>query len=296
MTTSMTLQDRAVLTVLRVGSWGARAVDREVTEEVSEQHKAEQDAGTYHKQLIAKRFLKPVKTIAGLAQRTHKTLTLPWEDNGPRILSTVGYKNYTEQMRMLRLKYEHAATEFAANFDEYVKEAKVRLGTMYDPEDYKGTDNVKERFYLDVEIKAVPEAKDFRAKLSDQAVKAIVKDIEARADERLKTAMNDVYERILKVTGHLVDKLKNYEPPTGKGKGNMGKNFQDSTVYNVKELVDILPDLNLTDDPRLVTLQKQLADELLEHSPEILKTDPKVRADVARKADKIYNKVKGFLA
>jgi hypothetical protein len=76
----------------------------------------------------------------------------------------------------------------------------------------------------------------------------------------------------------------------------MGSNFHDSTVYNIKELADILPALNLTGDPRLVQLQQQLVDELVEHSPEILKMDPKLRSDTARKAEKIFNKVKGFLA
>jgi hypothetical protein len=94
----------------------------------------------------------------------------------------------------------------------------------------------------------------------------------------------------------MVERLKNYSPPTGKGKGQMGVNFQDSTVYNIKELADILPALNLTGDPRLVELQVQLEDELVAYSPEILKSDAKARSDTARKAEKIYAKVKGFLA
>jgi hypothetical protein len=108
--------------------------------------------------------------------------------------------------------------------------------------------------------------------------------------------MNDVYQRIMDVTGHMVERLKNYKPPTGKGKGEMGVNFQDSTVYNIKELADILPALNLTGDHRLDTLRQRLLDDLVEHSPEILKADPKIRSETARKAEKIYSKVKGFLA
>lgn len=293
------LTERAVLSALHIGGYSARAVDREVTEETAERHKADtKDAGTYSKQLIAKRYLEPINKEARLATRTHKLLTSPWEDNGPRILSNTGYTYYTEQMRLRRLAYMAKAKEFEAIYatGEPEREAKPRLGTMFNPDDYPDVSDLMQRFYLDVEIKAVPDSGDFRSKLSDATVKAIVKDIERRTDERLQGAMNDVFNRILKVTGHMVDKLKNYEPPTGRGKGEKGNDFQSSTVYNIKELADILPALNLTGDKRLDDLQQRLLDDLVEHSPEILKSNPKLRSETARKAEKIHSKVKTFLA
>jgi hypothetical protein len=292
------LSERATLAVLHLGSYGARAVDREVTDDTTSRYKAEsKNAGSFSKQLIGKQYLDPVFKSGRLATSTHKLLTLPWEDKGPRILSNSGYVFYTEQMRLRRMDYMAKARAVTEQWDEAVAEAKVRLGNMYNPEDYPASaGDVLNRFTFDVEIKGVPESGDFRSKLSDASVKAIVKDIERRSEQRLEAAMNDVFTRVLEVTGHMVDRLKNYSAPTGKGKGQMGSNFHDSTVYNIKELADILPALNLTGDPRLVQLQQQLVDELVEHSPEILKMDPKLRSDTARKAEKIFNKVKGFLA
>lgn len=291
------LSERAILSALHVGVWSGMAIDRDVTEEVSENHKADlKDAGRYNKRLISPVFLKPTSRVQSVARRTHQILTLPWEDNGKRILSTTGHKHYTEQMRLLRLQFDAAVREFLSKFDDAVKEAKPRLGTMFDVEEYPTAAEVKDKFWFDVEITGVPEAGDFRAELSDASVKAIVKDIERRADDRLQAAMNDVFERILKVTGHMVERLKNYTPPTGKTKGEKGSNFQDSTVYNIKELADLLPALNLTGDKRLDDLQQRLLSDLVEHSPEILKSNPKIRSETARKAEKIYSKVKGFLA
>jgi len=291
------LSERAVLSVLHIGAYSGVAVDREVTEDTAARYKADAlDSGTYTKRLVAKAFIDPVRKSAGLATRTHKVLTLPWEDRGPRILANTGFQYYTEQMRIRRLDYEAKAKEFAHRWDDAVKEAKSRLSGMFKPEDYDTGAEVLQRFYLDVEIKGIPEAADFRAKLSDGAVKAIVKDIERRADQRLEAAMNDVFHRVLDVTGHMVERLKNYQPPTGKAKGEKGVNFQDSTVYNIKELADILPALNLTNDKRLDELQQRLLADLVEHSPEILKANPKIRSETARKAEKIHNKVKSFLA
>jgi len=292
-----TLQERAMLSVLHIGAYTGRKVDKEVTEDTADRYKADkQDSGTFSKQVVGKAFLKPVQQSASLATRTHRVLTLPWEDKGPRILSNTGYQYYTEQMRLRRLDYMAKAKDFASQWDQCVREAKGRLGNMFNGDDYPAASEVLDAFSFDVEIKGIPAAQDFRAKLSDSAVKAIVKDIERRSDERLQGAMKNVFQRIIDVTGHMVERLKNYKPPTGRDKGEKGVDFQSSTVYNIKELADILPALNLTGDKRLDALQQQLVDELVEHSPEILKSNPKLRSETQRKAEKIHSKVKTFLA
>lgn len=289
-----TLSERAMLATLHAGSWGGSMADKEVTEEVNASYKAEKDAGRYSKQLIARKFLTHVSSKVGLAQRTHKILTLPWEDGGTRILSTSGYFGYVEAMRLQRLTIEAAAKGFVADFPTYVAEAQTRLGTMFNPDDYPDAESVRKKFYIDVEIKPVPEAADFRAKLSDASVKAIVKDIEKRSAQRLEQAMNDVFLRVADVTGKMVERLRSYEP-SKEGEKSSGR-FRDSLVTNIKELADLLPGLNITADPRLDQLQQQLLDDLVEHSPEVLRSDAKVRKRVSDKAERILKKVNSFLA
>ena len=289
-----TLSERAVLTSLHIGAWSGRAHDPDVTQEVSDSHKADaKDAGRYSKQLVASRFLKHVGSVINEARTAHKVLTLPWNDDGTRILSTTGYQDYTERMRLLRLKFEGAVSEFAAMMPEYIKEAESRLGTMFDPEDYPTEESVKAKFWFDVEINKVPEAGDFRAKLSDATVKAIVKDIEKRADQRVETAMKDVWQRIYDVSQKMAERLKEYQPKAGDQKSQ--GTFRDSLVYNVMELANNLDSLNITEDQQLRDLKKRLMDELVEHSPEILRADPAARSQTMRKAEAIAKKAKSFL-
>jgi hypothetical protein len=67
-------------------------------------------------------------------------------------------------------------------------------------------------------------------------------------------------------------------------------------VFNITQLADILPSLNLTNDKRLIALQDQLVNELTVYAPPVLKADAQKRSETCRKAEKIYDKVKGFLA
>ena len=291
---SNTFQERAILATLHVGAWSGHCFDRSVTDEISQLKKAEDHAGRYNKRLVASHFMQPVMSVEGTARRIHKQLTLPWEDNGTRILATPGYMAYTGEMRLLRIKYEAAVTQWAKGMPQYIEEAKVRLGKMFNAEDYPDVKDVTAKFWFDVEVKQVPESKDFRAKLSNDAVKEITHDIEKRTNDRLEMAMNEVFSRIAGLTAHMVDKLKNFQPAVGDKK--IESNFRDSMVWNIKELAELLPALNLTNDKRIEDLRLSMLNDLTVHSPVILKADPKVRSETARKAEAILKKVNSYMA
>jgi hypothetical protein len=288
------LNERTVLTCLHIGSYNGKAVDREITEEVSEQHHADlKDAGRYSKQLIATKFLKPVTSKISNARRIHRLLTLPWDDDA-RILSNTGFNQYTETMRLQRLGVEAAAAEFVAHWAEFINEARTRLGNMFSYEDYPVAEVVGKKFYVDVEIKPVPAAGDFRAELSDAHVKAVTKDIERRTEERLGRAMDDVFERIQDATSKMVEKLRAYKPRVI-GEANEGV-FRDSLVYNLRELAELIPALNITNDKRLDELHTRLLADCTKHEPDELREDEKLRRKTADAAEKILAKVNSYLA
>src|ERR1700721_3487148 len=262
---SLKLGERAMLASLHRGIWSGQKHDRQVTEDTAEAHKADlKEAGRYNKQLISRKFLAKVGSKMTVARQTHRILTLPWDDEGTRILSAQGYQNYTTSMRTCRLGVEAAAGKFIKNYPEYIRQAKVLLGNLFNEQDYPGAEELKKKFYLDVEIKPIPEAGDFRTKLADNTVKAITKDIERRTNERIEAAVNDVFARIVDVTGKMAERLGNYEPHTGEEKAS--GLFRDSLVYNVSELADLIPSLNILEDPRLPALAAQLKAGLVDHS------------------------------
>jgi len=288
------LSERVMLASLRIGSWSGTLFDGNVTEEVSERHNAEKGAGRYNKQIVSRKFLHPVTSKIAAARTAHRVLTLPWLDDGPRALYCPTYAQYAQTMRIARQDVQAAASEVAAHRGEAMAEARQRLGSMFEEKDYPSADEIKERYYVDAEISPMPEAQDFRAKLSDDAVKAITKDIERRSADRLERAVADVYQRVGQVVQKMSERLKMYEP--GVGEEPAKHTFRDTLIYNVKEVADLIPLLNITGDPALDKLAKQLCDDLVEYSPEELKCNDKIRQQTAAKADKIFNKVKKYMA
>jgi len=285
------LAERAMLVTLRISSWSGMMLDKEVTEDVNESYKADKEAGRYNKRLVAASFLKGVSQTHTKARKTHKLLTLPWEDDGTRILGSVGYINYVTLMKDIHRKIDIQVKEFLTMREDYIRDGSKRLGKMFDADDYPSTDEVRDKFDFDLEYNKVPDAADFRVALGDESIKAIIKGIEMRTNKRLQNAMDDVFERIEKTVSHMVEKLRAYQPEAGKRADTI---IRDSIVQNIFELTRVLPILNITNDPRITELEKRLTADLVA-SPVMLRTDAKLRAVTLSKADAILKKVQSYM-
>lgn len=299
MTTDTTpkLAERSMLVTLRLGIWSGQAVDRDVTEEVSENNNADlKEAGRYSKQLVNKRFFTDINRAANVARRTHQLLSLPWDDGGRRILAAQGHQHYTEQMRLHRLMFTAKAKEFCdpEKVEEYVKEARPRLGDMFDVEDYPSAGDLSAKFTWDLEIGGVPEAADFRTKLSDATVKAVTKDIERRSQERLERAMGNVFRRVYDVAAKMNERLRAYKV-ADEGSKEKRTIIQNVLVSNAVELADLIPSLNVTGDPKIDELAQRLKADLGEHSSEVLTTDERLRRKTADKAEAIMKRVQRLM-
>lgn len=286
------LTERAMLATLHISSWSGNMLDREVTDSVHEGFKAAKEAGRYNKRLVASQFFAEVSKSHSYARTIHRLYTLPWDDDGTRVLANNGYLNYVAKMKEAERGVSIAVKNFLVSPDEYVKEGRVRLGQMFDIEDYPDTATLKRKFKFDVEIKPMIKATDFRVKMSDDTTKAIIKDIERRTNERLEKAVKEVFERVADTVGHMKERLKEYTANPDSRKGII----RDTVVYNINDLADMMPALNITGDPRIDELAAQLKAELVEFSPEILRHDASTRKQVISKADKLLKKVKAYMA
>src|SRR5574340_1123555 len=80
------LQQLAMLASLNISMWTARKYDRKVTTEATRSHGAAEDAGRFNKLLVPKTAIQPLEQAAGAARREHDEWTLPWGNNGERLL------------------------------------------------------------------------------------------------------------------------------------------------------------------------------------------------------------------
>jgi len=287
-----TLSDRAMLATLNISTWSARKFDRNVSDEVNVSRGAARDAGRYNKLLIAKEALAEVTQAAGSARAFFHARTQPWLYDGTGILSVMGYKPFTDGMRKHREEFDSAVARFVNGYPGHVQEAMNRLNGMFDWTDYPAPEEIGSRFVFQVRIMPVPDSKDFRAAVSDEQAAMIREDIERATKEAVNDAMRGVWKRVAEAVGRMSEKLANYKPEAeGAAKGV----FRDSLVGNVRELVEILPSLNITEDPALDAIAERIKRDLCPTEPQVLRDETAARLSVQQAAARILADVHDYI-
>ncbi len=282
----MKLNEKCMLVALQVHCWQARKYDKKISTEVSEQHAATSDAGRYNKHLLpgdTKSYDK-VKTKAGDIRAFHYQNTLPWSQDGQRILPSANFLTYTEGMRHHIEDYEMLVSMFLMEYPSLKENARVLLNGMYRQEDYPGPVELKSKFGVEKDFTPLPDADDFRVKLADQEIERIRQQIEQRVASEVETAQNDLWQRLRSAVDRMVERL---------AKPNAV--FRDTLVTNLREVVDLIPNLNLTQDEDLEQIRKHVANVLTVHDPQELREDLGLRSLVAKQAEEIASAMQAFM-
>jgi hypothetical protein len=291
----MDITNKAMLVSLTIRAWSGTKIDKRVSEEVTRQHQADQDAGHYLKKLVSKEALADIKSICGEARTTHYKHTLPWSQDGARILPSAMHSKYAEEMRNIQDQFDSAVKKFVSDYAYQVGIARNRLGSMFDESDYPSPGQVAERFAWEEAIMPIPSGNDFRVSLSKEMTDAIRQDIEAKAGAATKAAMQSLFDRVVKTVSHMAESLEEYAEVVEDGKVKKINPFRDSVVGNIEEMVSLLPALNVTGDPVLTKVTQDIKDKLLKNTPQELREDPNGRKAVAKDARKILQDMEGYV-
>ena len=277
------LQQKAMLASCCIKRWSPRVLDRKVSKEVQQCHNASNDAGDFRKQLVDKDAIKALGSSASEIRDLHYKLTLPWDDDGARILPASLFQKYTDQMRTLKAKDEVLRNAFFAIYPQLVASAPKRLGTMFNPSDFPSILDLPSKFDVKVSFKPVPDDADFRVDIGDEATSLLREQLRAENNERFKEAMKHCYQRLHDVVQHISTTLRKEDP-----------RIFETLITNATDLIACLPDLNLATDPMLDQLRQERVN-MLPSKAAMLKNNPDLRARVADDADAILSKMKGYM-
>lgn len=291
----MDITNKAMLVSLTIRAWSGAKIDKQVSEEVANANGAERDAGHYHKRLIGKDALADIKTICGEARTTHYKYTLPWSQDGARILAAAMHAKYSEEMREIRDRFDLAVKSFIQDYAYQVGIARNRLGTMFREQDYPQPSEIEDKFGWETNVFPIPSGDDFRVNLSKDMTAAIKADIEAASHAAIKAATTSLFERVTKTIAHMAESLEEYAEVFEDGKVKKINPFRDSVVGNMEELVSLLPALNVTGDPVLTNVTNDIKDKLLKGTAQDLRQDTNLRKAVAKDARKILEDMEGYV-
>src|SRR5262249_49231809 len=157
-----TIQTKSMLATLSISMFSPRKTDKKVTREVIDQHQAAESAGKFVKQLLPEEALEAIKKLQNEARQFHYENTLPWSDEGGRILPSAHYMTYVDKMREFGARFDPLVDAFLERYEEYKETARSRLNGMFNPNDYPSKERVRKKFKFKSAFLPFPDGADFR--------------------------------------------------------------------------------------------------------------------------------------
>lgn len=280
----MKLSDKALLVQLRVSEWTARKYDRKATEQVALQNGTDLSAGRYNKSLLPMNdYLADVHSkTRHIRQKFYKN-TLPWGLEGMQILPSGNYLQFVQEFRQEKAEWEYLVSTFIEKYSELKRDAQRILGNLYSEDDYPDASVLLGKFSIDMAVFPVPND-DFRVQIADDELNRIQAEVTQRVQDAQTVAMKEVWGRLFERVQHIANKL-----------ADPSAIFRDSMLENAKEICELLPRLNITDDPNLEQMRQDVEAKLLNNNPESLRLDPRLREDKAKEAKEIMDKMSVFM-
>ena len=280
----MKLSDRALLVQLNISTWSANKLDKEISAETSAIKGAISNSVRTHKSLLPMcDMLTDIKSKATLIRQRFYDNTLPWGVKGIQILPTANYLAFMTEFRKEKAEYESLVQRFVPEYPQLVLDAQRFLGTAYKPADYPEAHEIADKFRMDMQVMPVPN-NDFRVNIADEELERIHDEVSARVKQAAQGAMQDVWQRLYDKVKHFAEKMDDPKAI-----------FRDSTVDHLVDLCELLPRLNVMDDPNLEAMRQEVEAKLAGYNPDVLRTSPTTRQTVADEANDIAAKMAAFM-
>ena len=279
------ITERAMLAAIHISVWTAIKHDRKVSREVAEQHGAYVGAGRYNKQLLREaERLESLRSLSGQIRQYFYKITLPWSDEGYRLLPAHFYFELTTKMREFEQSFAQQVEEFLAVYPSYIEQVRPELNGLFREEDYPSTDKLRNKFGVKLEVLPIPSGNDFRVTLSEEEQARVARKIDENVRQSLQKGTEDLWVRLKGVVSHLIERLN--EPES---------RFHASLVTNIGDLVDLLPRLNVNQDEELNHFAEEIKSRLCGFTARDLKKNEILRAATANDAAQILGEMDAVL-
>lgn len=293
--TTIDLNQNAMLVALKVRGWNGRKHDREATDDIHNRNRAARESGKYMKCLIDANALKPIRKLGEEARSTHYNLTMPWDDGSFRLLPVAMYDRYCELLDGFSTRRIAAMKQFIEDYPAHIEAARESLGDLFDADDYPDAAVLERATSMAYQFRTVPDSKHFICEfLSKRDIDRIKRDIDRQVAGQLNHAVQSLYARVGKAVKQFVERFE----PTADGKDKI---FHATTVDNLRDIIELMPALNITGDKVLSAMIGELETALNGATVEQLRVssagfDADKRNTVAANMRRLNSKFSGYFS
>jgi len=277
------LRDKATAVKLSRRMFNPSQYDRAVTTAV-DASKGTARAGKYMKRLLKHcTELADVISAYGDVYQYVREHTLPWMDEGMRLVPNAYYSEFILGYRDLADKADQAVTRLYNVWDAAVQADQAVLKGMWDPDDYPSKDEMLDKWELRLMPMPIPSSEDFRIDL-DETDKAL---LDQKIAEVEANATSHVIKEVFEPVKAMAERLS-------VAKGEKGSVFRNTLVSNVLEACERAKALNINHDERVDEVVKEVTELIGSTTPDDLREDEALRAHMGKKMSEIEETMKSW--
>jgi hypothetical protein len=176
---------------------------------------------------------------------------------------------FTAEETKWREGFWKAVDAFGEQYPQWITQARIMHKQTYNEEDYPEWKKMRTLFNLRLERLPFPDVSHF----SQEMRRMYGEEFEATATNRINAAVADAMERVIEPVQKMATTLASPDAI-----------FRDSLVDNIREVLQIAPSLNITNDRRLADAITAVQNQIATLNPDTLRDNPTIRKDAADKA------------
>ena len=283
----MSIKTQALLVNVTTHMWRPNRKDDHVTSSTNRLFKASEESGRYIKNLVRPEWNRPIEAAVKRIQVYVRNYTVPWDNYGFRCVNA-------KYLFKFREGYNEAVDDFHRIVDQQIAKldleftlSKQRLGDMYRASDYPTKAEIKSRYNIGITLRQIQESENFLVDASEADAKFIAEKVREDFKQSAQMATNEPWERLYEIIHDLSNRLAE---PTPDQKQSL---ITSVTMDRVERLLNILPMLNISEDPKLDEMN-HAAKQLLKHKPEHLRNSTTARHQARQQTDDILNRMRGY--
>jgi hypothetical protein len=228
---------------------------------------------------------KAVTAVKNRVTQFWKSLSLPYPENGVRLIRQDKIDGFDAQMREFRGELDEAVAELDRHYDSLKSAASQRLGTLYDPTDYPPS--LRGMFSVDWDFPSI-EPPDYLRQLNPELYEQECHRVQDRFSEAVRLAEEAFIAELSKVVSHLTERL------SGDADGKP-KIFRDSAISNLTEFFERFRQLNVRSNDQLDQLVADAQRIVRGVEPQQLRDNQGLRQHVATELSAVQSVLDGLL-
>lgn len=228
---------------------------------------------------------RSLTSIKSQINRFWRDSSLPYPEAGIRLIRNDAVDGFNSSLLGYKGELESAVVELNRHFFELKEAAQIRLGSLFNHDDYPSS--LSEEFDVSWDFPSV-DAPDYLRRLSPEIYRQECDRVRSQFSTAVKLAEQMFQEQLAELVEHLVERLSSDE-------GGKQKTFRDKTITNLDDFFSRFRQLSIGSSEELTQLVEQAQSVVRGVAPQRLRDDDDLRQQIATQMSAVQASLDGLM-